>query len=135
MLLFLNTNKSLNELIGKDKYSKRYFNIELDTSFSLPEYIDTIYNSLQLFKDKAIISFTSLTDCIINTEESSNNFELLYKQFLGILELAVEKGHEILILNDPYENNSFVNELDNIDGVEIITSTDILLSKITEDYI
>ena len=135
MLLFLNTNKSLNELIGKDKYPKRYFNVELDTHLSLVEYIDTIYNSLQLFRDKGIISFTSLTDCIINTEENSNSFELLYKQFIGILSMAVTNEHEVIILNDPYENNPYVNELDNIDGVEIITSTDTLLSKITEDYI
>lgn len=135
MLLFLNTNKSLSELIGKDKYPKRYFNVEIDTHFSLIEYIDTIYNSLQLFRDKGIVSFTSLTDCIINTEDNTTKFDFLYKQFRGILELAVSHGHEVIIFNDSYENNSYINELDNLDGVEIITNIDNLLNKITEDYI
>lgn len=135
MIIFLNTDKSFNELIGKEKYPKRYINIEIDTNFNMTSYIDMVYNSVQMLQDRGVITFTSLTECLMNTEPNTNRFDILYRQFRGILESAVIQGHEILILTDRYDMNSYINELDNIDGVSVINNVETILTKIEQGYL
>ena len=135
MIIFLNTDKSFNELIGKEKYPKRYINIEIDTNFNMTSYIDMVYNSVQMLQDRGVITFTSLAECLMNTEPNTNRFDILYRQFRGILESAVIQGHEILILTDRYDMNSYINELDNIDGVSVINNVETILTKIEQGYL
>lgn len=135
MLIFLNTGKSFNELIGKEKYPKRYINIEIDTNFNMTAYIDMVYNSIQMLQDRGVITFTSLTECLMNTEPNTNRFDILYRQFRGILESAVIQGHEVLILSDRYDMNPYINELDNIDGVSVINNVETILTKIEQGYL
>ena len=135
MLIFLNTGKSFNELIGKEKYPKRYINIEIDTNFNMTAYIDMVYNSIQMLQDRGVITFTSLTECLMNTEPNTNRFDILYRQFRGILESAVIQGHEVLILSDRYDMNPYINELDNIDGVSVINNVETILTQIEQGYL
>ena len=135
MIIFLNTDKSFNELISKEKYPKRYINIEIDTNFNMTAYIDMVYNSIQMLQDRGVITFTSLTECLMNTEPNTNRFDILYRQFRGILESAVIQGHEVLIFTDRYDMNSYINELDNIDGVSVINNIESILGKIEQGYL
>ena len=135
MIIFLNTDKSFNELISKEKYPKRYINIEIDTNFNMTAYIDMVYNSIQMLQDRGVITFTSLTECLMNTEPNTNRFDILYRQFRGILESAVIQGHEVLIFTDRYDMNSYINELDNIDGVSVINNVETILTKIEQGYL
>ena len=77
MLIFLNTDKSFNELISKEKYPKRYINIEMDTYITMAEYTDMVYNSLQMLRERGVLTFTSLTECLMNTETNTNKFDIL----------------------------------------------------------
>ena len=135
MIIFLNTDESFNELISKEKYPKRYINIEIDTNFNMTAYIDMVYNSIQMLQDRGVITFTSLTECLMNTEPNTNRFDILYRQFRGILESAVIQGHEVLIFTDRYDMNSYINELDNIDGVSVINNVETILTKIEQGYL
>ena len=135
MLIFLNTDKSFNELISKEKYPKRYINIEMDTYITMAEYTDMVYNSLQMLRERGVLTFTSLTECLMNTETNTNKFDILYRQFRGILETAVIQGHEVLIFTDRYDMNPYINELDNKDGVSVINNIESILGKIEQGYL
>ena len=101
----------------------------------MAEYTDMVYNSLQMLRERGVLTFTSLTECLMNTETNTNKFDILYRQFRGILETAVIQGHEVLIFADRYDMNPYINALDNIDGVSVINNIESILGKIEQGYL